>query len=205
MNPTDKDSADGALAAAMAADYARRAKEVVSGGARTEVYEAGVRDYTAGQMLHGDLPPSQVINKEQPVHVLMCYMAAGGKLPQEIADATGYSVVSVRNIQRQPFFRKRFLQIASEAGKDTVKAFLDGEVMPSLVTLVEIRDTNKELRPHISAAAANSILDRALGRPQQKIETENHNFTHGKTVDEVDQELAAVREELKSRGHTGPN
>lgn len=211
MNPTlptsPADGTDKELAAGLAGqEYVRRAQEVVSGGAKTTSFDSAAREYSGLEtMLHGDKPPSQVINVEQPIHVLMCYMISSGKTPAEVAVATNYSIISVRNIMRQPWFRKRFLGIAGEAGRDSVKAFLDGEVMPSLEILVEIRDDNKELRPHVSAAAANSILDRALGKPVAKMETQNHNYDHGKTVEEVDQQLQAVQEELKSRGHAGSN
>jgi hypothetical protein len=208
MNPTPPtpESVDSALVAAAAGTYTERSRGVVSGGAKTASFEDAVAKYAgSGDMLHGDLPPAQVINKEQPIHVLMCYMLASGKTVPEIAAATNYAVASVRNIERQPWFRKRYLSIVREKGGDTVKAFLDTQVMPSLEVLVEIRDANQELRPHVSAAAANSILDRALGKAVQQVQTENHNFEHGKTVDEVDAQLNAVTQELKSRGHGGVN
>jgi hypothetical protein len=210
MNPTPDPTLDASMLRALngVEEYKRRAQAVVSGGSKTAKFDLGVEAYTNGDMLHGDTPPSQVINKEQPVHVLMCYMQASGKDTQEIATATGYSLASIRNIQRQPWYRARFLRLTATEGGDNVRKFLDGQVMSSLETLVEIRDENKTSRPHVSAAAANSILDRAMGKPTQHVETESHSFTHpAQSVDEINQQIAAMDAELKSRGHgtVGPN
>lgn len=202
MNVTPEQSADNALRAAM--DYADRAKMRASGGAKTELFEDAAERYQAVGMLHGDTPPGQVINKEQPIHVLMCYMQASGHSAEEIAERTGYAVNSVKAVQRQPWYRTRFLSIISKEGGDNVRKFLDGQVMPSLSTLVEIRDSDAHKGP-TRVAAANAILDRALGKAVQRTENENHNYDHTKNEEELDREIASLNEELKTRGILGPN
>jgi hypothetical protein len=194
---------DALRASAAMDDYAARARNVASGGSKTESFEEAAKNYSASEdKLHGDRGPNQTLNREQPVHVLMCYMLASGKTPKEVAEATGYAEASVKLIAKQPWFRKRFLRITSEAGKNQVESFLAGETLSSLETLVLIRDSDKA--PGATRiAAANSILDRALGKPTQKVETENHNYTHkAASGSEIDRQIAAAESELKSLGHT---
>jgi hypothetical protein len=197
-----------ALKAASGMDeYALRAKKSVSNGSRTESFEEGAKTYAEDPTaLHGDQPPSTALSHEKPIHVLMCYMMASGKSIKEIAEATQYSEGSVRGIAKQPWFRKRFLRVTSEAGKSEVESFLAGETMNSLEVLVQIRDENIQSRPHVSATAANSILDRALGKATQKVETENHNYDHGaaKSGSEIDRQIAQAEAELKALGQS-PN
>lgn len=190
---------------AQSESYLARAASVGASvqGSKDGDFQEAVKGYAAeASMLHGDRAPSQGINRERPEHVLMCYMQASGKTIVEIAEATGYSVGSVRLVQRQPWFRKRFLAITAAQGGDAVSAFLKGETMASLEVLVKVRDDNVAERPHVSAAAANSILDRALGKPTQHIESD---VTHsvGKAAaeaSEVDRQIAALHQELQSRG-----
>lgn len=205
MNPTPDTSippAEDALRAASAVDdYVRQAELRGGSGCRTETFVEGAVEYSKrDDTMHGDQPPNQPVNKERPVHVLMCYMAAAGKTTAEIADKTGYTKEYVRQIQRQPWFRKRFLQLAAEAGKDEVKAFLGVETLASLEVLVEVRDNNNE-KGATRVAAANAILDRALGKPTQKVESESHNYSHtASEASELDRQLAQAEAELKACG-----
>lgn len=142
------------------------------------------------------------LQSEKPEHVLMCYMLAGGKTRKEIAEAVGYNYQTVCNVIRQPFFRQRYLRIAKEAGMEATEAFLKGETMSSLEVLVEVRDTSEKGAERI--AAANSILDRALGKAVVKVETKDMNNldTAAVTKDAIEKELSKVRAEMKDRGIT---
>jgi hypothetical protein len=152
-----------------------------------------------GDMLANDKAPGVTIQKESPLHVLMIYMQASGKSNKEIAESTGYTAVAVGNILRQPWARARFMKIAQQAGSNAVQAFLDTQVLPSIERLVEIRDEGKGA---VSVAAANSILDRALGKAVQHVKAEHLNTTDDvlKERAELERELLAVRSELGARG-----
>jgi hypothetical protein len=203
MNQTPEiPDAEAALKAITAESYAERAKAVHSNGTRTESFDNAAEQYDRNpEALHGDKVPNVVIGHEKPHHVLMCYMLAGGKTIQEIAKVTGFSEVGVRQITRQPWFRKRFLRITAEAGKNQIESFLAVETLNSLETLVQIRDKEEE-KGSTRVAAANSILDRALGKPITKIESDttlNINKATDKGED-IDRQIAAVEAELKANG-----
>lgn len=195
---------------AMTSEYSDRARASTTNGAKSDDFESAAKDYAANiENLHADRAPAMAINREQPVHVLMCYMQASGKSLKEIAEATNYSEGAVRMITKQPWFRKRFLRITADAGRNSVESFLAGETMTSLEVLVEIRDDSGQKGP-TRVAAANSILDRALGKAVQKVETENHSYQHkAESGSEIDRQIAAAESELKALGHsapaTGPN
>lgn len=197
-------NADEALRAisGLAESYSSRAKASVSNGARTTSFDSAASEYNVSkEALHGDTPPSQALSHEQPVHILMCYMQASGKTIAEIAQATGYSVGGVRVITKQPWFRKRFLRITSEAGKNQVESFLASETMNSLEVLVQIRDDETEKGP-TRVTAANSILDRALGKAVQHVESTS-NLTVNKATDagqSLDAQIAALTEQLRHVG-----
>lgn len=179
-------------------------KKLTSGNQRavTPVTVATGRAYAGDpDKLANDLPPNQHIAHEQPVHILMCYMLAGGKSRKEIAEATGYDYGAVCQIVRQPWFRKRFLNLVKEAGADEVQAFIKAETLNSLDTLVQVRD-NAATPPAVRVASAKELLDRALGKSVQHVKSETEiNITRAAAEgSELEQQLANVEAELESRG-----
>jgi hypothetical protein len=213
VNSTEQDleSARRAMAASMSAvdDYSRRSLEANSRKI-TPIGDATARAYAGDpDQLANDSAPNHIIDKEQPHHVLMCYMLAGGKSRQEIATATGYSYQSVCQVVRQPWFRKRFLALAREAGQDEVQAFIKAETLNSLDTLVQVRD-DKASPPAVRVASARELLDRALGKSVQHVKSESEiNITRAAAEGmNTEKELEHVEAELKARGispSVGPN
>lgn len=149
----------------------------------------------------GKLPQVLLNNDEQPIVMLAAFMAAAGRTRSEICAAVGRSPTWLQNIRQQPAFKKRVEDMCREAGKDMVKATLEGMVLPSIETLNDICQNPNE-RSTARVAAANSILDRFLGKPTQVIEsTSKLNIsTAASTADAVKHELAQIDEELKARG-----
>jgi hypothetical protein len=159
-------------------------------GVETEYYESG-------NSLFGDRPPNLGIKTERPEHRLIVYLKASGMTNKEIADKTGYGYQWVCQIVRQPWFRQRFIEECEASGRDSIKSFLEGEVIPSLETLVEIRD-NIEAKEASRVAASNSLLDRFLGKPMQKVETESTSKgldDARKTVDELEAQVSELRKQ----------
>lgn len=178
--------------------YARKA--AAQGGDDAQVAQA--LDYGSRRdALVGDMPMSTTAKGMQPIHVLMCYMLAAGRTVKEIAEATGYSYAAVYSATKQPWFRERFLDITKEAGLDAVQAFVKGECIRSLETLVEMRD-NIGNKGSERISAANSILDRALGKPAVYVKSESslNLSTAADTKDEIERQLSAIQGELNSRG-----
>ena len=128
-------------------------------------------------------------------------MTANGHSPAQIASALGITKQTVYTTRKQPWFREMFIKVTAAIGKDSVTAFLSSEVMPSLEVLREIRDNAD--RPSDRAAAANSLLDRFLGKPTVKVDND------AKAPADVPTEITALQEEqrrldaeLRARGLT---
>lgn len=153
--------------------------------------------------LHGDKLASATILVEKPTHRLMIYLHAMGKTAADIAKQMDYEPTYVTQILRQPWAKLRLTQILKEAGIDEVKHFLTTEVSPSLQTLKVVRDTAP--KPSDRAAAANAILDRALGKPTVHVETDNTNRTVPADLQRLEADIAATKQQLKSMGHESRN
>ena len=169
-----------------------------SQGGRAEVRVAAQQYFESGDKLYGDRMPETTILREQPHHRMMIYLHASGASQEDIAEQTGYTKAYVGQVLRQPWARTRLLQILNDCGKDRVKHFLTHEVAPSLEVLREIRD-DKQARETARLTAANSILDRALGKPTVHVETDNTNRNVPQDMARLDQELKMLRQQINGR------
>jgi hypothetical protein len=118
------------------------------------------------------------------------YLRAKGHSPTEVAKATGYGYQWVLQICRQPWFKKRLLETIKEAGEDGVQKFINGEVLPSLMVLAEVRD-DPETKDATRVAACNALLDRGLGKPVQLVKTQKVA-----SADELTAEMGDIEREL---------
>jgi hypothetical protein len=157
----------------------------------------GTDYYKSENGLFGDRPPNLAIKHERPEHRLIVYLKATGMTNQEIATKTGYGYQWICQLVRQPWFRENFIRECEASGRDAISSFLEGEMIPSLETLVEIRD-NVYAKEASRVAASNSLLDRFLGKPTQKVETESTSKgldDARKTVDELEAQVNELRKQ----------
>lgn len=87
---------------------------------------------------------------------------------REIAAVVGYSEAAVGQILRQPFIQAYMINALKTTVQEELRAVIDAEVLPSLRTLVEVRD-NTDAPAQARINAANSLLDRKLGKPNQPV------------------------------------
>ena len=110
------------------------------------------------------------LDSEQPWHKMAAFAFALGATARDVARNLGKSEPAVQNLLRHKWFQENVTKIMSEYGARDVMAMFQAEQFNSLVTLVEMRDN-----PKVPAAAritcARDILDRALGKPTQRVET----------------------------------
>lgn len=130
-----------------------------------------------------------VLKKERPEHRIMLWMRLQGHRPREIATAMRCTYQTVLNVCGQPWFKEAFVRLSTELGKDAAETFLRGEEIPTLQTLIELRDDATVESVRLSAA--NSILDRIRGKPTVRVET--------KTSASVDVTVADVSALLAER------
>ena len=151
--------------------------------------------------LHGDKPPGIQIATEKPHHRLMIYCHAKGMTAREIGEQMGYDPVYVSTVLRQPWARQQLVDLLKEVGESVVDHFLRQEVSPSLEVLREIRD-KREAKDAARIAAANSILDRCLGKPTVRVESDNTNRQVPSDIVRLDAEIESVRKQLTESGHS---
>lgn len=151
--------------------------------------------YNSDNRLFNDKKPNLAIKSERMEHRMIVYLKARGLNNKEIAEKMGYGLQWVNQITRQPWFRQRFVEECQSAGVDAIKTFLEGEVLPSLECLRTIRD-NEDAKDASRVVAANSLLDRFLGKPIARVETES--VSKGlddarATVDDLERQVASLR------------
>lgn len=131
--------------------------------------------YRGQDALFGDSEPHKARQKEQPVHRLFVMLKAQGFTNKEIAEKTGVVPQTVCEALKQPWARIRLRQELEQAGRDALHGLLASQAEDSVWTLIEVRDKPNALdRDRITAA--DKLLDRYLGKPNQPI-------THASTVD----------------------
>ena len=127
----------------------------------------GVNEKIEGGLV-GDVDAFRLNSRETPIHRTMVNMAAAGYTNREIATFTGYSAATVANAIKQPHARAYLINEAKKTVQDEIKALLEAEAIPSIKTLVAVRDDVLAAAP-ARVSASNSILDRFLGKPTQPI------------------------------------
>jgi hypothetical protein len=114
--------------------------------------------------------PMWELNKEQPWHRWAAYGLALGDNLKSIARKLGKSEPAVQNLLRQPWFQAMVNKLMAELGGRDIMQMFQSESFNSLVTLIELRD-NPRVPAHARMQCAKDILDRALGKPVQRVET----------------------------------
>ena len=120
---------------------------------------------------HGTKPAEHYLPEEKPWHRAAALMfAAGAVTIKEVAEAFDVTPPTVRNLLRTPWFQERVSDLMAEHGGRDIMTLFKAETYNSLVTLVELRD-NTKVPAAVRRATAVDILDRALGKAVQRVET----------------------------------
>ena len=167
--------------------------------ARPGVVAAAAAYFNDPERLHGDSVAEVTLQTEKPIHRMMLYMHAQGASVADISKQTGYTKTTIYTVLRQPWARTRLTQLLADAGKDAVKHFLTHEVAPSLEVLREIRDCVEEKGP-TRVMAADKILDRALGKPIARVETDNTTRNVPADLQRLEAEIIATQQQIADRG-----
>jgi hypothetical protein len=147
--------------------------------------------------LFNDRDPNLAIAHEKPEHRLAVYMKARGASNNEIARALGYTAPWVSQLVRQPWFRARLVAEQRSAGIDELRSTIEGAALDSVLTLIDLRD-NVANPPAVRRTAADSLLDRYLGKPAVKIIEEKRSPADtSEAVAAIDRELAEIDSELQ--------
>lgn len=117
---------------------------------------------------HGARPPSVVIQKENPAHRLMIYMAAAGRPPSEIAVQTDYSEGQVRNLLNQEWAKQEIARLMHEVHSQNIMPYLKATAVDAALALNELVN-DKEVPAATRLKAAETVLDRVYGKATQTV------------------------------------
>lgn len=172
-------------------------------------------DVLNGLDLHNAGSPQFHIQKEKPEHRFLIYLFAQGHSTKEIflqlggewdtelnkpIPGTGhYTYCWLTQIRKQAWFREQLTNFLHEAGKDLISAKLELEVSPSLEVVINIRD-DTSLPAAVRLRAADSLIDRHLGKPVQHVKSESVHTVNSfeKSAEELNAELKQIEGELKA-------
>lgn len=168
-----------------------------------EIFESEGQTADKGEKLFNSAEPSHGVLHEQPEHRLMIWMKSQGASNREIARQLGYSEPWVSQVLRQPWARERIVNILKDAGGDELGTILKGAAADSLHTLIDLRDTS--LNPAVRRAAADSLLDRYLGKPTQHVETKQAITVSQSSLTDIDREIATYQAEINRLAGTLTN
>lgn len=144
--------------------------------------------------------PSVLLKREKPLHRIMLYMKLRGASNVEIADHCGVSPVTVSTVTNQPWFRLRLTKELHEAGTDGIRNLLRSTLEDSILTQVELRDSDTTPAA-VKARICDSLIDRNLGKAVQPIESEVHNYDES----ELDSKIERLTSELTSSRTFSPS
>lgn len=119
---------------------------------------------------HGQLKPQAFLQKEQPHHRFLCYLAAEGFTRGEIAAQTGFTPVHVGNVLKQEWATRMIADIIAAKGGAAVELVFKNAVLAQAEGLVALAETAKAKgQLETERKVRNDILDRVYGKAAQVI------------------------------------
>jgi hypothetical protein len=123
--------------------------------------------------LHGMPAPITELFYELPWHRTAAYFFATGVMSTpEVAQACNKDTRTVRNLLRQPWFQERVTKLLAETGGKDIMALFKAEQLNTFAVMLDLRDDDKTPAP-VKFNVCRDILDRTLGKPVQRIETQD--------------------------------
>lgn len=147
--------------------------------------------------LHNRKRGGVVLQQEQLHHRIFALLKAQGHDCREIAELTGYTATTVQYTLAQPWMEALILKEVMRIGRTKIAAVLDAEVLPSVKKLIDVRDSEKA-SPDVQRKAANDLLDRVFGKPNQPISRTEDTAKDARLMS--DAEIAEEIQKLKQRG-----
>lgn len=120
--------------------------------------------------LHTTKQARYPVQEESYKHRTAAHLFATGILSiKEVAAAVEMNERTVQNLCRQKWFQENVLELMAENGTGDIMSLFKAEAMNSLITLVEIRDSEK-CKASDRLTAAKDILDRGQGKALTRME-----------------------------------
>lgn len=152
------------------------------------------RDADPLGVLFNEKTPNLAILHEKPEHRLLLWMKAQGSSNKEIAENSGYTMSWLSQLFRQPWAQTRLLEMMNAAGADRVTTLIKSAAEDSVMTLIELRDDPK-VSDATRRSAADSLLDRYLGKPAQSVTVTQTTNPATESLDELNSRIDALTQE----------
>lgn len=160
--------------------------------------------YTKGDKGVGTTSYYENAKSEQGWHRLLSFMKARGLSNKECAEKLGKTEATISQVSRAPWFREQLEAVIMEEGRDSLREVLNGEVLNSVYTLIDVRD-DVAAKGSERIAAASALIDRVLGKAPQTIQhVDGGRSEAAKEQTRIDADLALVEAELNALGANGP-
>ena len=143
--------------------------------------------------------PNLQILTESPVHRTMLALRVNGSTVTEIAKELGYSIPHVSQVLRQPWAKKRMLEMQKESSVGTLTARIERIGNKALSVIEEILDDH-EVPANVKSTTAQYAVNRLLGRPTDSIVINDNRKASDLTNEELEQIIA---KELAKNGSAG--
>jgi hypothetical protein len=110
------------------------------------------------------------LQKEEPQHRMICFLAAQGNTNTEIAEATGFTTAMIAYVKKQPWAQKRIADLQERSGRTAVMGILQGAALEAAKTLIAVIKNADEDGNCMNAKAAdrakasNDLLNRMYGQ-----------------------------------------
>lgn len=180
-------------------------------------FEGNVSRLADYDEFHGETEAQIEIKREKPEHRLMIMFFAQGMSVKDVfiqfggewSDEKGncgpihgtgkYSYAHISQVRKQPWAQESIARIMRETIQDPMAARF-AELGSRAVDVLEEVMTSEKTAPNVRANAANSILDRHLGRAVQKIETKSDTTVRSLTMEasELQKELEEIEAQIKN-------
>jgi branched-subunit amino acid permease len=135
-----------------------------------------------------EYPSTYSLQKEQPHHRAICIQLAQGYTTMEVAAMTGFSMVTVNYVKKQPWAQKYIAEMMERAGRKAVMNELHGGALAAAQLIVKsVKGELEDQKTSDRCKDAHKLLDRLFGSAPQTV-------LHG-TIDPndlSDEELATI-------------
>jgi len=145
---------------------------------------------------HGTKQAAVVVRTEQPWHRVAAFLFASGASTRDVAEATDKTPTTVLNLLRQSWFQSQVAALIEKNGATDILTLFKAEQFNSFATMVELRDDDR-LSSTVRLKAAADILDRAMGKAVQRVES---SVTRRVEADPVLEEQRLKEEQLRLLG-----
>lgn len=141
-----------------------------------------------GQGLFNARTPNLAILHEKPEHRLLLWAKAQGASNREISQQSGYTEPWLSQLFRQPWAQTILVEMMTAAGMDVVQQTLKAAAPDSVFKLIELRD-DPDTPAAVQAKVCDSLLDRYLGKPNQRVEVQQTTQLSNDSIAELDKQI----------------